>query len=88
MKKQIDQAKEKKILTIVLVSIFLVFIFIFIFLKKRPAPEIDHRTPEEILIERQTEELREEMKDFKVLTEEDIEEQSKELEDLFDRMGN
>ncbi|MGI6637257.1 MAG: hypothetical protein ACOX2Z_02865 [Minisyncoccales bacterium] len=88
MEKQIDQAKEKKILTIVLVSVFLVFILLFIFLKKRPAPEIDHRTPEEILIERQTEELREEMKDFKVLTEEDIEEQSKELEDLFDRMGN
>ncbi len=82
-----DKAREKKILAAVLVAIFVIFAILFVLLTRDVEPEeVDERTPEEILIEEQTEELRIEMEDFEPLTEEDVESQTQELDDLFNRM--
>ncbi len=87
MEIKIDKKKENKILIITLTAIFVVFTILFILLTRDIEPEVvDERAPEEIIMDEQTEKLREEMEDFESLTEEDIEVQTQELDSLFDRM--
>ncbi len=83
-----DKSREKKILIAVLVVVFAIFAILFVLLttKDIEPEEVDERTPEEILIEEQTESLRIKAEEFEPLTDEDIESQTQKLDDLFNRM--
>ena len=87
MENDVRKLQEKKTLVIALAVVLVVFAVLFVLLTRDIEPEeVDERTPEEILIDEQTEELRIEMEDFEPLTEEDIESQAQDLEDLFQMM--
>ena len=88
METNIEKVRENKRLIVMLVLMFVVFAILFVILTRDVVEEVveDERTPEEILIEEQTEELRILMEDFKPLTEEETKIQTQELENLFERM--
>ncbi len=86
MEKNINKVKDKKILVISILVIMVVFAVMLVLLTREEPEPIEERTFEEILIDEQTEELREAMEDFEILTDEDIVRQTDELDNLFERM--
>lgn len=97
MNKPIERTKDNKILAVILIASVFVSVTTLVLLTKKESGD----TIEELFIkqpayeegsseeERQFQELQKEMKDFSSLSEEEINEQTRELEDLFSNMtGN
>ncbi|MDD5606392.1 MAG: hypothetical protein PHN37_00805 [Candidatus Pacebacteria bacterium] len=70
-----------KIIIILIIILIVILSFLFLFLQKE-TPENEQIIAEKDIISLQAEELKELMKDFKPLTEEDIKKQSEELKKL------
>ena len=75
---------KKKLISIIIILIItlIIILFLFLFLFKKETPENEQVITEKDIISLQDEQLKELMKDFKPLTEEDIKKQSEELQKL------
>ncbi len=78
---------NKKNIFIVSLGILLIILaIVLVRILRSPEVIIEEKSEEEIMIEKQTEELNQLMKEFSPLTGEEIEKQTQELENLFNEI--